>query len=106
MPRMGIVLIVYGAIAIAATPVVFRIAEERTWNNTSIMDTLFGLVLAISGIAMLLGSNATGYVGVGANALLMLFFAMRYNKTGKMMPAGMMLSLSVIVAAFQYTELF
>jgi len=106
MPRMGIVLIVYGAIAIAAAPVVFRIAEERTWNNTGIMGALVGLVLAISGIAVLLGSNAAGYVGVGANALLMLFFAMRYNKTGKMMPAGMMLSLSVIVAAFQYTELF
>jgi uncharacterized membrane protein (UPF0136 family) len=103
---MGIVLIVYGAIAIAAAPVVFRIAEERTLSNTGIIGAVFGLVLAISGIAVLLGSNAAGYVGVGANALLMTIFAMRYNKTGKMMPAGMMLSLSVVVAAFQYTALF
>jgi hypothetical protein len=66
---MGIVLIVYGAIAIAAAPVVFRIAEERTLNNTGIVGAVFGLVLAISGIAVLLGSNAAGYVGVGANAL-------------------------------------
>jgi len=103
---MGIVLIVYGVIAIAAAPVVFRIAEERTLMRSGIIGAIFGLVLATSGIAVLFGSIAASYIGVGANALLMLIFAMRYNKTGKMMPAGMMLSLSVIVAAFQYTALF
>lgn len=69
------------------------------------MGAVSGFLLAICGALVILGNRTGGYFGVGVTAVLILVFAMRYAKTRKMMPAGLMLAVSVIMAAIFYTEL-
>ena len=101
--RMGIVLIVYGAIILAGGIMGFQIAKSR---SSLLMGILSGLMLAASGALVLLGNRGGAYYGLGVNLALIMVFGSRYLRTMKMMPAGLMLAASVIVAAVLYAQLF
>ncbi|HLQ76550.1 MAG TPA: TMEM14 family protein [Terriglobia bacterium] len=99
---MGIALIVYGVIILGGGIAGFRSAGSRA---SLMMGAVSGLMLAISGAMVISGNRIGGYFGVGVTAALILVFAMRYAKTKKMKPAGLLLAISVIMAAILYTEL-
>jgi len=101
--EIGIVLIVYGVIVTAGGAMGFRMAGSRV---SLIMGCVSGLMLDLSGVMVLLGKTGGAYFGMGVTGALVLVFAMRYAKTRKMMPAGMMLAVSVVVAAILYAQLF
>jgi uncharacterized membrane protein (UPF0136 family) len=100
---MGIVLIVYAFIVLGGGVAGFRIDGSRT---SLMMGSTTGLMLAISGALVLLGNKSGAYYGLGVNMALILVFGSRYLRTMKMVPAGLMLAASVIVAAILYAELF
>lgn len=100
---LGIVLIVYGVIALGGGVMGFRMAGSKA---SLMMGSASGLMLAISGVMVLMGKSIGAYFGFGVTCALVLVFAMRYARTKKMMPAGMMLALSVIVLAILYAQLF
>ena len=96
-------MIVYGVIVAGGGVMGFKKAASMP---SLIMGSLSGLALVISGILVLLGNAHGADIGLGVNFALVLIFLMRYLKTLKMMPAGIMLAISVIVLAFLYTHLF
>ena len=100
---MGIILIVYAVIVLIDGALAFRSGGSRA---ALMMGSVSSLMLAISGIEVLVGSRQGAYFGFGVNAALVLVFARRYLENMKMMPAGLMLAVSVIVAAILYAKLF
>jgi len=100
---MGIVLIVYALIILIGGVVGFRLAGSRA---SLMMGFTTGLMLAVSGALVLLGNKSGAYYGLGVNMALVLVFGSRYLRTMKMVPAGLMLGASVIVAAILYAQLF
>ena len=99
---MGIALILYGVVVLAGGVVGYRTAGSRA---SLMMGAATGLMLAISGILVLLGSRGGAYWGMGVTGALILVFGRRYAESRKMMPAGFMLAASVIVAAIMYAQL-
>jgi uncharacterized membrane protein (UPF0136 family) len=100
---MGIALIVYGVIVLAGGVMGFRMAGSRA---SLMMGAASGLMLAVSGALVLRGNIGGGYWGLGVTLALILVFGRRYLNTMKMMPSGIMLAVSVIVAAILYAQLF
>ena len=100
---IGIVLIVYGVIVAGGGVMGFKKAASK---SSLMMGSVSGLALVISGVMFLFGSSHGADIGLGVNFALVLVFLMRYLKTLKMMPAGLMLAISVIVLAFLYTHIF
>ena len=100
---MGIVLIVYAFTVLAGGVAGFRMAGSR---SSLMMGSATGLMLAISGALVLFGNKSGAYYGLGVNMALILVFGSRYLRTMKMVPAGLMLAASVIVAAILYAQLF
>lgn len=60
-----------------------------------ISGLVFGVALLASSWGLWRGSGAAGYWAVGLTLLLALFFGYRFFTTGKWMPAGGMLMLSL-----------
>ena len=99
---MGIALIIYGVIVLGGGIMGFRMAGSKA---SLMMGAASGLMLAISGALVLLGNRGGAYWGMGVTGALILVFGRRYMESRKMMPAGLMLAASVIVAAILYAQL-
>jgi len=99
---MGIALIIYGVVVLAGGIIGFRMAGNRA---SLMMGAATGLMLAISGILVLLGNRGGAYWGMGVTGAVLLVFGRRYLESRKMMPTGFMLAASVIVAAILYAQL-
>lgn len=65
-----------------------------------IMGLSFGTLLFISGWAMLQKSTLAHFSAVTLSAMLALFFLYRFAITWKVMPAGMMAALSLVVIGY------
>lgn len=65
-----------------------------------VMGLAFGLLLLGSGWAMLKKSTLAHFSAVTLSAILALFFLYRFAITWKIMPAGMMAIVSLLVLAF------
>lgn len=65
-----------------------------------VMGLSFGLLLLASGWAMLKKSTLAHFSAVTLSAILALFFLYRFIITWKIMPAGMMAIISLLVLAY------
>lgn len=63
------------------------------------MGTLFGALLALCGNLMLKGKQYAYVTTIVISLVLLTFFAHRFIVTGKFMPAGLMVVLSLITAS-------
>src|SRR5262245_36697123 len=100
---IAIVLFIYGAITAAGG--VMGYVEAK--NAASLAAGLVcGSTLIASGILLLSGFTWASYLAFAVNVLLIVILWQRYSKTKSMMPAGMMLGISVVVAGVLFTEIF
>lgn len=99
----GIVLIVYGLIAQIEGIIGFKSTGLR---EPLIAGSLSGGMLVLAGLLVLIGIRGGGYIALGTNLALIVVFGRRYAKTRSILPAGLMLGISSIVAGILVTQLF
>lgn len=95
----GIAVIIYGLLIILGGVIGFAKAHSIA---SITMGTLFGAGLLASGIAMLKKSNIGFYSATALSSLLTIFFTYRFILTQRLMPAGIMSLLSLIVLIALY----
>lgn len=100
---MGILLIVYGAMMGIGGVMGFRSSKS---GASLVVGGFSGLLMVICGALVLMGMTVPGYIGLGWTVLLCLLFGRRYATTKKIRPAGVMLVVSIIVAAVMVYLLF
>ena len=100
---MEIVLIAYGVLVAAGG--IFGYVKSQS-RPSLIAGSVSGLFLIAAGLLVLMGVAAGAYLGFAVNVLLVVLFGMRFGKTRKFMPSGMMLALSVVVAGVLVSMLF
>lgn len=89
-----IIYIVYGLLLIVGGYIGFSKAGSQV---SLIMGAVSG-VIVLAGVYLLYQSNNFGlWIITASSALLSVVFLIRVIKTQKMMPAGMLLALSIIV---------
>ena len=98
-----IVLIAYGVLVAAGG--IFGHVKSQS-RPSLIAGSVSGLPLIAAGLLVLMGVAAGAYLGFAVNVLLVVLFGMRFGKTRKFMPSGMMLALSVVVAGVLVSMLF
>ena len=98
-----IVLIAYGVLVAAGG--IFGYVKSQS-RPSLIAGSVSGLFLIAAGLLVLMGVAAGAYLGFAVNVLLVVLFGMRFGKTRKFMPSGMMLALSVVVAGVLVSMLF
>src|SRR5262245_59096582 len=92
---IAILLIVYGALIVLGGLSAFAKAKSRV---SLVVGGFAGLVLVICGALNWMGSHGAAYAGIVMTVILMLLFGLRYRRTKKVRPAGVMMVLSLIVA--------
>ena len=98
-----IVLIAYGVLVAAGG--IFGYVKSQS-RPSLIAGSVSGLFLVVAGLLVLMGVAAGAHFGFAVNVLLVVLFGMRFGKTPKFMPSGMMLVLSVVVAGLFVSMLF
>ena len=91
----AILLIVYGTLVELGGIMGFVKAKSKP---SLIAGVACGAVLTISGVLAWLGSAVGVYIGFVMTLLLCLIFGIRTAKTKAMIPSGMMLMSSIVVA--------
>jgi uncharacterized membrane protein (UPF0136 family) len=99
---IAILLLVYGVIT--AVSGVFGYIQRRS-KPSLIAGVLCGALLLASGALMITGRSWGFWVGLTVNLLLIVVFGTRYAKTRAVMPAGVLLGISVVVAGVLVTEI-
>ncbi len=95
MMAAQITLLVYGALLLVGGVVGY----VKGRSSKSLIGGLVGA--ALSGVSYgLLGTDPRWGLGLGLGTAVLgsLLFALRYRKTGKFLPAGLMLMLSLVAA--------
>ncbi len=95
MMAAQITLLVYGALLLVGGVVGY----VKGRSSKSLIGGLVGA--ALSGVSYgLLGTDPRWGLGLGLGTAVLgsLLFALRYRKTGKFLPAGLMLTLSLVAA--------
>lgn len=88
--------IFYGVVAIVGG----LIGYLKTQSTASVISgSISGVILILAGVATLLGLPWGLFLAVTITALLVIFFAARYSRTRKFMPAGLMSGLGAICLA-------
>ena len=100
---IAIVLLIYGAITAVGGVMGYVNAKSTA---SLIAGAASGCVLLLSGALIIAGAAWGAYLGFAVTMVLIVVFWMRYHKTRTVMPAGMMLGITVVVAAVLFTELF
>ena len=98
-----IVLIAYGVLVAAGG--IFGYVKSQS-RPSLIAGSVSGLFLIAAGLLVLMGVAAGAYFGFAVTVVLVVLFGMRFGKTRKFMPSGMMLALSVVVAGVLMSILF
>lgn len=99
----GILLIVYGALTGIGGVIGFIKAKSKA---SLIAGGVSGGLLIVSGILLLIGVPFGLYLGFAVTVVLCAVFASRYVKTKAMMPARMMLLISIVVALILGSVIF
>lgn len=101
MNAAGAAAIVYGVLAIAGGIVGYL----KTQSKASIISGgISGVILTVAGIAVLQGQVWGLALAAATAALLTIFFAIRYSKTRKVMPSGLMTILGAICLVVMVTQ--
>jgi uncharacterized membrane protein (UPF0136 family) len=95
MQTMAIVVLVYGFLVLVGGVLGWKKAGSAA---SLISGGLFGVILLGSGAGMWMGIVPARLVALGAAVLLMIVMGIRYATTKKLMPAGMIMVLSFVVA--------
>ncbi len=90
----GIVTMIYSSLVLLGGLVGYLIADSLP---SLIAGSVFGAILFASGMGILRNSIVAFFSALTASALLSAFFCYRYWETAKMMPAGTMAILSIII---------
>ena len=99
---IAIVLLVYGLI----TEVGGVMGYVKARSKASLLaGAVCGGLLMIAGVLMLAGMAWAFWLGFAMNMALIVIFGMRYAETQAVMPTGVMLGISVVVAGVLFTEL-
>ena len=100
---IAVLLLVYGAIIVVGGGIGYFKAKSKP---SLIAGAICGAALIASGAVILAGMNWGAWLGFALTLLLIVIFGRRYAKAQVAMPTGMMLGMSVVVAAALFTELF
>ena len=100
---IAFVLLIYGVITAAGG--VMGYVDGKSKGSLA-AGSLCGGVLVAAGVLMMSGLGWGFYLGLVVNVLLIVLLGRRYAKTKAVMPAGMLLGISVVVAGVLFTELF
>jgi len=101
MNAAGAAAIVYGGLAIAGG----ILGYLKTQSKASIISGgISGAILIVAGVAALQGQLWGLALAAAITALLTVFFAIRYSKTRKVMPSGLMTVLGAIGLAIIVTQ--
>ncbi len=91
----AILLIIYGTLVEIGGVVGFMKAKSKP---SLISGTAAGALLTISGVLVLLRVSFGAYLGLFVTVALCALFSWRFARTKALMPSGMMLFISVVVA--------
>ncbi len=91
----AILLIVYGTLVELGGVMGFLKARSKP---SLVAGAACGAVLTISGVLVWIGAAAGAYIGFGMTLVLCLIFGLRVAKTKAMVPSGIMLLSSIVVA--------
>ncbi len=91
-----IVSIAYGIMAGLGGVLGYVKASSQT---SLISGSLSGILLVISGIAQQQGATWGSPLAIGVTSILIVVFAIRFAKTRKLMPAGMMVIAGILALA-------
>jgi uncharacterized membrane protein (UPF0136 family) len=95
------VVLVYGVLVIAGGIMGYAKAKSKP---SLIAGGLFGII-AMVGALLILQKSASGfYISLAASFLLLIFFSRRFGATKKFMPAGLMMTLSLITVLVLLTS--
>lgn len=92
MRMVVVVALIYGLLVLLGGIMGYVQAQSLP---SLISGLVFGVALLVASWGLWQGSGAAGYWAVGLTLLLALFFGYRFFSTGKWMPAGGMLMLSL-----------
>src|SRR5687767_7716936 len=98
---IAIVLLVYGLITEVGGVMGYVKAKSKA---SLVAGMVCGGLLMIAGVLMLAGMAWAFWLGLAMNIVLIVVFWKRYAKTQAVMPAGVMLGISVVVAGVLFTE--
>lgn len=94
METTALVVLIYGALVLAGGVMGYVKAKSLP---SLISGLAFGLALLVCGLGMLQGARASAGAAVGLAVALLAVMGIRFAKTKKFMPAGLIALLSVIV---------
>jgi uncharacterized membrane protein (UPF0136 family) len=100
MKNGQIILIVYAVIVAAGGSYGFIKADSKA---SLIAGAVCGVLLFGSFLVSRMNLKRGYYSGIGVTAVMCVTFAVRWSKTGKMMPNGMLLILSIVVIVLMLT---
>ena len=103
MKNMGIAVAVYGVLVCAGGIIGYLTAHSIA---SLAMGGLFGAALLICAAAMLKSKLVAYYASMGLSATLSAFFIYRFLQTWKIMPAGFMAVVSLVVLGALVTSFF
>jgi uncharacterized membrane protein (UPF0136 family) len=87
MIPQAVLSLIYGSLVLVGGIIGYRKAGSRP---SLIAGVVSEALLCLAGLLLFIGSRWGLVLAVGVAALLLLFFAVRWVKGGKFMPAGLM----------------
>ena len=89
----------YGILAIVGGIIGYMQANSKV---SLISGTISGLLLVIAGFFQLQGQGWAAILGAVVTAVLVVVFAVRFAKTRKFMPAGLMVILGIVTLVVSF----
>lgn len=96
MTAATLTCLVYGILVLGGGILGYRTAGSRP---SLIAGTLSGAAMLVAALLLMRGVHAALWLALAVAALLLLFFAMRWLKGRKFMPAGLMALASLVALA-------
>jgi len=100
---MEVLLISYGVMVSLGGVLGYVKSKSR---QSLLAGSVSGLFLVAAGLLVVMGINAGTYLGFAITVLLVGLFSVRFGKTKKFVPAGILLVISIVVAGALASRLF
>jgi uncharacterized membrane protein (UPF0136 family) len=91
---VAVLLLGYGALMGLGGVMGYRRSDSKI---SLVVGGFFGILLILCGALAWAGYQAPAYIGFALSILMMLLFSVRYRRTKKFRPAGLMAVVSLIV---------